>query len=337
MKIPAAFLAVLVLPLCGCDPVYLELSSCETARPGPDCPKKEMCPGQCVPVPPFGGWELPALLWFGPALEVPDCPADRAQEVGYEGFADPIDPPVCSQCTCEPPTGECELSSVLTASTDTMCPDDPAAMHTDFSGLGPPGECHVDSLAAGHGLVTVEPLKLMETACKPSDPPPPNDGAVPWRTFARACRGVSSPCLESSRVCVPAVPAAPPGFSQCIFQRGDHACPVDYPTKHVFYDKISGSRGCSACSCEAPKGGACSATVTVFQDGSCSIEPRIGDVYAISPGCIEVDPAQGLGSKVVTEPSYQPGTCEPIGGQPIDAVELTGPSTFCCQQEAEQP
>jgi hypothetical protein len=48
------------------------------------------------------------------------------------------------------------------------------------------------------------------------------------------------------------------------------------------------------------------------------------------PRCIEV-PGNSLGGKTVTAPFYQPGTCEPTGGEPIDSIELKGPSTFCCQ------
>ena len=324
---------VAALLVCGCtigEPI--QLSSCESSDPGPNCPKKETCTGQCVVVPPFGGWELAALLWFGPALEAPACPADRAPEVGYEGYADPIEAPVCPTCACEPPTGECGLPSVLTASTDTLCPDDPTAMHTDFSGLAPPGECNSDHpIPAGQGLVVVEPLTLRETPCKPSGPPPPSDGAVAWKTIARACKGTSSPCLEPSMVCVPAAPPPPPGFLQCIYREGDHECPVDYPGKHVFYDEISGSRGCSECACAAPEGGLCSAKVKLFKDDMCMNFGTEVSVTSAAPACKEI-PGNSLASKEVTAPAYQPGTCEPIGGKPIDSVEQKGPSTFCCQE-----
>ena len=327
--------AATALVLCGCDPVRLELSSCGTAHPGPSCPPQETCAGECVDIPPFGGWELGALLWFGSALEVPECPADRAVVNGYEGFADPIDPPTCSPsaCTCEPPTGECGLPSVLTASTDPLCPDDDAlAMHDDFSGLERPGECNSDtSVPAGYGSVTVEPLTLTETGCKPLGPPPPNEGTQAWKTFARACRRFPTPCLDISKVCVPAAPPPPPEFSQCIFQTGEHACPDQFPTQHVFYDEITGSRGCSACACAAPDGGECTATVTLFQDGMCITQETEEEVTSVEPECIQVT-GNPLGGKKVTAPSYLPGKCEPMGGEPIDSIERKGPSTFCCQQ-----
>lgn len=333
----AALIPLAALLSGGCDPVYLDLSSCGTSHPGPSCPKEETCPGQCVTIPPLGGWERPALLWFGPVVEAPACPADRAPIVGYEGYADPEPsaPPECPTCSCDPPTGECEPPSFLTASTDTCPDDDPQAMHWDFSGLGLPGSCNAGNpVSAGQGQssVTIEPLTLIETGCKPSSPPPPNEGAQSWKTFARACLGNPSSCLDPGKVCVPAPPPPPPGFFQCIFQKGDQDCPEDYPAKHVFFDEAYDSRRCSDCSCAAPEGGACSATVMLFQDGSCSVMASgMVPVSSSEPQCVPIVQGLSLGGKKMTEPSYTPGTCEPIGGDPTGSVELKGPSTFCCQ------
>ena len=166
MNKPAAFLDALVLSLCGCDPVRLELSSCKTAHPGDSCPQEETCPGQCVDIPPLGGWELAVLLWIGP--------------------------------------------------------------------------------------------------------------------------------------------------------------------EHVFYNEVRDARGCSECSCAPPEGGVCSATVTIFGDGSCSMDPQEAPVTSLTPKCINIPAGADLGGKTVTAPSYQAGTCEPLGGKPIGSVELKGPGTFCC-------
>jgi hypothetical protein len=56
-----------------------------------------------------------------------------------------------------------------------------------------------------------------------------------------------------------------------------------------------------------------------------------GNVTSTMPRCIDI-PGNALAGKKVTAPSYQPGTCEPAGGEPIDSIELKGPSTFCCQE-----
>ena len=342
MNKPAAFLGALVLFAAllggGCgDRRFIDLSDCETSDPSPSCPPKETCPGQCVAIPAFGGWELAALLWMGPEQEAPECPADRSPVVGYQGYAapDPSDPPQCPTCTCEPPTGECGLPSALTVSAETCINDTPQANHIDFSGLDPdPTICNTDNPVLGNQgqqSVTIQPLTLTETGCQPPARPPPNDGTPSWTTFARACRAIPSPCLDPSKVCVPAAPPPPPGFLQCIFRKGDNECPDEYPTRHVFYDDVSDARDCSECSCAPPVGGVCSATVRIFADGSCSMDPWNVNVTSIGPKCEDLEiTGADLGGKTVTAPSYQPGTCEPLGGEPIGSVELKGPATFCC-------
>ena len=48
--------------------------------------------------------------------------------------------------------------------------------------------------------------------------------------------------------------------------------------------------------------------------------------------CTDTAEDMGLLSKmVVTPPVYEPGACEPSGGEPIGSLELKKPSTFCCQ------
>jgi hypothetical protein len=188
----------------------------------------------------------------------------------------------------------------------------------------------------GAESITVEPLTLIESACKPTEPPPPMAGMVPWKTFARACLGYRfSPCRDPGLVCVPTAEPPPEGFSQCIFQKGDQECPLeDYPNKHVFYDDISDTRQCTDCSCGPPEGSVCSAMVSVFTKDSCSGSDLVVTGTANSAGsvCLDLTPGgTNLGSMVATSPQYQPGVCEPTGGELSGSLELLGPSTFCCQ------
>jgi len=46
--------------------------------------------------------------------------------------------------------------------------------------------------------------------------------------------------------------------------------------------------------------------------------------------CINYVTSGALAGKTATTPIYEPGACEPLGGEPIGSVELDGPSTFCC-------
>jgi hypothetical protein len=264
----------------------------------------------------------------------PPCPADRAGQQVYEGHADPIDPPACAACTCEPPTGECELPSLLIAST-AFCGE--LGVPHDFSGLDPT-ECDIENpvpLNQTPKSVTIAPLTLMESGCKPPDSPPPlGNGAASWKTYARACRGVAfPPCLDPSKLCVPTAEPPPEGFAQCIYREGDHECPLDYPDKRLFFDKGTDTRSCSPCSCGDPIGSVCSATVRMYQDALCTVVAKDADVTSIEPKCVDlqVPPDVALLGKKVENITYEPGSCPPSGGEPVGAADLQGPSTFCCQ------
>jgi hypothetical protein len=330
MNKPGALLLLMTLLLCGCTYGSLGPSSCETSAPDSLCPIKETCPGQCVPSPP-PEWSLPVLLWSGPELEAPACPAGILQ---YEGHADPIDPPKCPVCSCEPPTGECELPTYLIASTQTCAGDGPGPILYDFSGFDlDPTICNTDNpvpAILGTRSLTVGPVGMTETGCKPVATLPPRSGATRWKTFARACNFGVSACSIPGVICVPTA-EPPPGFSQCIHQSGQHECPSDYPDRRVFYNEISDSRHCSECTCGVPKGGVCTAPLRMYQDASCMMVVT-GGSYSLTETCCDIPAGTDLLSKKVwTAPIYEPGACEPIGGEPIGSVDLNGPSTFCCQ------
>jgi hypothetical protein len=330
-------LFVIAILLCACDePFRVDLSSCGTSHPGPDCPKKETCPGRCeLRSPSESDWSLPVLLWSGPALEAPACPTEVAGVVMYEGHADPSDHAECPTCSCEPPTGVCELPSYLTGSTET-CLEGAGGTHFDFSPPDPwDGACNSDTqIHEGQGLQSIifGPPRLTESGCTPITSLPPKSGNAPWKTFARACGGHGlASCLHPEEVCVPTAEAEPPpGFSQCVSRRGEHECLSGYPNKRVFYDDLSDSRHCSDCSCGPPKEGICYAYVTVYEDAGCSkLDSGIlmASVFGASCAATTWD---YLAGKTAEPPYYEAGWCEPIGNEPIGSVELLGPTTFCC-------
>ena len=333
MNKPAALLLLVPLLLCACKNGSLDCESCETSS-APPFPTMEMCGGPCWPFPPLG-WSIPVLLWSGPRFEAPECPADRAGVVQYEGYADPNEPPECFSCSCEPPTGECQLPSFLTASSQKCGFYDPPPLYHDFSGLDPdPASCNTNN-AIPAGLiksVTIGPITMTESGCKPVTTLLPKSGDVACKTFARACGSLVSPCQDQGALCVST--AEPwPGYSQCVYQQGEHECPSGYPDRRVFYDDISDSRHCSECSCGAPEGSECSSYVRVYEDVTCTLL-LAGDLMSsneLFDACNTISTSPALRGKTATAPIYEPGTCEPSGGEPSGSVELKGPSTFCCQ------
>jgi len=271
------------------------------------------------------------MLWSGPQFEALECP-DPAGGMLFEGYADQSAPPECPSCSCELPTAECELPSVLNVGTQKCGDEDPPPITYDYSGLVPdPTICVTDNPFPA-GLIhsyAVGPLTMIESACQPVTTLPPKTGDTSAKTFARACGLKGSPCLEA--LCVSTAPP-PPGFSQCTYQQGEHECPWDYPNRRVFYDEITDSRHCSECSCGLPKGGDCTAYVTLYKDAACTALVGAQAVNSkIILGCSDLTSGNALCGKTATAPVYEPGACEPSGGQALGSVELLRPTTFCCQ------
>ena len=295
------------------------------------------CPGQCVPFQP-DGWNFPDIAWFGKAAGAPSCP--EALALGYQGYADLDAPLDCGACTCAPPAGSCALPSTITANAAPCAQNGASTPHTPFDpASGWAGACDTnDPIPSGKlcsgvhcvASVTVGPLAMSESGCAPSQPPPLSPPT--WKTMGLTCRiDPYFTCPNAGDVCAPA-PA--PGFRVCIvnFARGDVDCPSfsAYAEKHVFYDAFDDMRSCSPCTCGAPAGSTCSASISIYTDGACSTLASSIAVDAAGPACADVISGSPLGSKSATPPAYVPGACAPGGGAPMGAATPTMPQTICC-------
>ncbi len=189
--------------------------------------------------------------------------------------------------------------------------------------------------------LSIDPLTLVESGCvaHTSEPPPPHVSSFgpPWKTAALACQlNCASACESGQKVCVPEGNAAPPpDFATCVYTQGEEQCPEEYPERHVFYKDYTDTRACTTCSCDPPAGGACAASLSVYQGSACQGAP-VFDGYPItakgSPFCVDLAPGLALGSKAMTAPTYLPGACTPHGGELTGSIVEVGPSTFCCLQ-----
>ncbi|MDI3288186.1 hypothetical protein [Polyangium sp. 15x6] len=159
-----------------------------------------------------------------------------------------------------------------------------------------------------------------------------------WETGALACRSSldTSLCGSGDKLCVPKVLYP---YRQCIWQKGKHTkCPKPYNwelprTMYPFQPKDS--RECTACTCGAPQGGACVATLRLFDDGACASEFLKQPISSLGGDCDPIFPAgRAMGGKSVTDHAYVAGTCEAGGGEPIgEAVEDDENAvTVCCRQ-----
>ncbi|HSN98295.1 MAG TPA: hypothetical protein VLS89_08350 [Candidatus Nanopelagicales bacterium] len=315
----------------GCDSLSFYPEDCadELKCPGTNCP------GACVPLPPLG-FDGPALLWFGPEAQAPECPA-RAPVKVYEGYGDLQASHECPPCACSQPT--CQLPAGVTASDTASCQgpgftafDAPAAWS---------GACLTAPSVIGSSdlrSVTLEPVT--ERPCEPVPQPVPTDlGPFSWSVIARACRGeaIDTVCGDPGLTCLPSAEPPPPGFRQCIMHLvpddgSGVQCPADYPDLHVFYASVEDERACTECTCTQTAPPQCEVLFSTYQDQTCG-QVLLSTVVATNPtACWDIaSPTATLGSMAATWTMNEPGSCEPSGGASIGEVKPKGPRTFCCQ------
>ncbi|MDC0682873.1 hypothetical protein [Sorangium atrum] len=306
------------------------------------------CAGDCVAPAPLG-WFGPALLWYGPPDQAPDCPA-AAPNVGYQGFADlaPV-PLACAACLCDPPAAaSCELPLDWSAYAATCAVTVPGTAVTSFAAPeGWDGTCTaVNAIPAGQdcgGQPCVQwlsidaPAVVVPSACTPRvDEPPPPARLDPWQTRALACvPGAYTECASDRSTCMPTPgqPGVPPpgGFLTCIFHEGDVTCEAPYLDRHVFYGGAEDTRGCSECGCGEPEGASCTVMASVYSDGACGALLVSAVVSSTTPFCGVTPPGVALGSKSAEVVAVDPGGCASSGGEPLGELLPAEPSTFCCQ------
>jgi hypothetical protein len=132
----------------------------------------------------------------------------------------------------------------------------------------------------------------------------------------------------------------PKGFRSCIYQRGEHECPVTWSgDRRVVYEVTGGKRGyidgrdCTPCACGAPIGSGCTAHFRTYEDGACSTlisDDPIASFFGAQ--CTNVEPGIAIGSKEISVIAYFPGVCEPSGGEPTGEVKPDPDQavTLCC-------
>jgi hypothetical protein len=190
---------------------------------------------------------------------------------------------------------------------------------------------------AAHSL-TINPIALMENGCAVGPPVAAKVVSLRWYRYARACDVHFPPGQPDRSICLPPAPP-PPGFALCIFQKGENACPTGpdniFTEQHVFYEGVQDDRQCSACTCGAPTGGACTATISIYKGAGCSgsmVVPGI-TISSAASVCLDIAlPGQALGSKkTLGSTTYLPGTCPAMGGDGSGVATPINPTTLCCR------
>lgn len=275
---------------------------------------------QCVPqAPPQWGYAFLALAPFSAGQPTgPSCP-DGADPQAF--FTEPAGAGTCTACSCGPLQGGA-CSVPLVCGYNSTC-----ASFQDFTQND--GDCQMKSGSPTLSCLLGGPTVTAAGTCAASGgAPAPMD---PWKKRADFCPAKGASACGAGSECVPLgsdVYAA----SVCVYLPGDHACPSDWPTRTVIFQKHLDERKCSPCTCTQGTV-TCLAEYEFYDDGICSGSGK----KVATTSCTDVsghinDFWLGWSYKRTKSPVLG-GTCAPsggaasgeIGGDPNSAI------TVCCR------
>lgn len=297
-----------------------------------------LCNGDCVPARP-AGFSSPRLVWFGTGeSQAPACPPHAAEGETLVHAELSVAAGSCSECSCGPSTGSCELPTTITAHA-AICNnvEGALALNTDppASWTGacapenpiPPGiTCNglpcVQSVTLGQLAISNESCTSLGTSTTPLPAPT-------WQLVAKICEGSAFGTCTQNEQCAP---AQAQGFSHCIEHAGNVPCPAEgYTVRHVYFDGLADTRACSPCGCGKPEGSFCAAEISLYKDSACTAPVLTADAWSGYPLCHDMGPpVASVGAKSASEPVYTPGVCEAFGGELLGEVTPQGARTLCC-------
>jgi hypothetical protein len=274
--------------------------------------------GQCVAAAP-SGWTGPVELFVAPSGTPPSCGAGFDATPAFDGNGGlTAAAPTCTACGCGGPTGASCSGPFMSFYVDDSC-GTPSIDQQEVTAQCEPTVPIAASVQVGEPVLTAG--SCAPTGGTPSIP------AVVWSQVARACTPVStapSGTCDSGQICT----ASPVGgftASACVLQPGvATSCPSGYPTgPQVFYSGVDDERACSACTCGAPTGAACSIGIPAVSNCVDGTTLDAGpDCSAFTGGDLVK-----LGSPV----TLNAGSCAVSGGgAPGGVATGTGGTSFCC-------
>lgn len=291
----------------------------------------DLCPGECVPIPPLD-FDGPMLLWVGAEKDAPPCP-ERAPVAVYEGHADLDDSNACPVCECSEPA--CAFPAGVTAS-NQVCPgggtETIVSMPKDWTGA-----CTSPATVPSSQLVSVTLDPVTERPCEPIAPPVPAQGleSSPWGLYGLACKGEVGEgyCDDPGTTCEPTTEPPPPGFRQCVayLKDGEPVCPEAYPEMVTLYGSLEDTRACTPCECTQTAPSNCVGYLSLYQDQSCTSN-FLGAMIGSGGNSLCLDVMSGTTLRAVdaTWTTNEPGTCVASGGTAQGDAKALDPKTFCC-------
>jgi hypothetical protein len=292
----------------------------------------------CVPAPP-AGWQGPLAIWEGPeGATPPSCPNGYATAAVYEGEGSlSVPAAACGTCTCAAPTGTTcgPVTATYYSGPDTTCAGTPCAgpqtipAAPQCTAVAAHPACAADGLMSARVSLTSTPTG---GSCVPSTPPPLPTPT--WTTRARLCAPLplGATCATGKPTPETSLPYATGTY--CLAHTGAADCPTGYPTKRVYYQGGPGgfvdTRACSACTCDAPKGGSCTGGAVAFWDMVPACTGGERDL-TLPQSCVSPKhDSPGVWQKTPPTLSTTGLGCAAHGGVPSGDVTPVSPTTICC-------
>jgi hypothetical protein len=300
------------------------------------------CPGQCVPQGGGGFSEQPLFVAMRAEGQPPLPPL--APNPAWQGWVDvQFAEAQCPTCTCAAPVGSCVLPASWNAN-PVACQDLPAPSFISFNAPAAwNGMCSKEN-AIPAGLMcdngpcvqslTVTPPLLIEEPCAAAPEMAPGGEPLPppTRTEVLAYSVTPfGPCEGGIDQCIV---TPPPGYKVCVarYLNDGYPCPPDWPDRHEGWEIAEDGRSCGSCTCGAPAGGQCTARVKAYLEDACGQELTSMILPSDEPSkCNDLFGGAPLGSKTAEVLSYEPGTCQPSGGELKGQIATDAPAVFCCR------
>lgn len=284
-----------------------------------------VCPDthECVPVPP-DGWEGPvAFLQTEADDEEPSCDSSYPDQaaVVHHGLIEP--PPACD-CACGEATDvTCQLPIVARFwGDDATCSRNVPAQYELYSGV-----CNVLPAALPPETYwTAAPVSVSGGTCEAIA----TAEVTPARFEKRVtiCGGGESlDGCSASQLCVPQ-PSDLLDASVCVWQSGEHACPMGYADRQLLFGDVEDDRACGECSCTEPVGLCDDASLALFGAMAACNPPSSGTVLA-NGQCHATNALETR--SVVVAPGQPSAFCAPSEGPATGSATPTDPLTLCCR------
>ena len=231
-----------------------------------------------------------------------------------------------SNCTCScdvPSTSPCTQGQLSLSLGSLACGFNKHMLTSDggCDGLGAPlgGDPIVNNAQYQYGKV--KSLPAAPVSC-------PSTVTLPDLVMGVACTPsqIGSGC-GTQMSCVPAVPEA---GTACVRKSGAHPCPTMYPTGYTLYAPgvVQDARKCDPCVCTSKATSCSNATLTTYDDASCTANPV---ALTADNGCHTLPGNDSTNAFFQYAATPDTMACAPSPPAPPKGTATgTSPTTLCC-------